>query len=487
MSKTYSPYEAKQRLKALGFSAQEIANADKNGCCPTELCGKIERLIDVGYLDEATAREEYVAANSDMFFQIAADAMVVADSSDIELQRDKNGRVVSTIDNFVEIMLRDPFYSGVFFNEMKSAAEVHQRDCADMPIRAWSDTDEAESRRHIEHEYGIHDVAKHEAAKLILFKHRAYNPLKDLVESTEWDGVNRCEHFLTKWMKAADDAYTHEVSRLIFAGGINRLYSPGCKYDDVPVLIGRQGSGKSTIISFLALNDAYCTATKNMSGDQKSIEVLQGAWIVEIPELAAFKNADIESLKAFVTRQTDKVRFAYARNTSVLPRRCIFVGNTNNREFLVDKTGNRRFYPVTVNSDGYEIFTREIEIRDYISQCWAEALVRYRAGTMYPYADRALIAEYQKRQAEAMESDWREGVIAQFLERKRPGELTCTKEVYDRCVKGDSFKELTMKESREIGQIIDNLPEWERSGGAVIGCYGKQRCWRKLSLGAGAS
>ena len=108
-NKNYSPYEAKSRLKDLNFSAQEIFNAERNGCGPVELCGNIERLIDIGYLDSATAHDEYVEANPDLFSDNAAVSMVVADSADIALQRGKGGRVMATIDNFVEIMLHDPF------------------------------------------------------------------------------------------------------------------------------------------------------------------------------------------------------------------------------------------------------------------------------------------------------------------------------------------------------------------------------------------
>ena len=389
----------------------------------------------------------------------------------------KNGstKLVATIDNFYRIMSQSPQYDGVHFNVMTGRPEVHENSI----IRNWTDADESESRHYIEANFHIHNVMKHQDALRILFRRREYNPLMDLVESFTWDGENRCEIFLPAIMQAADTTYVREVSRLIFAGGINRLYAPGSKFDDVPVLVGAQGSGKTTIVNWLALNDSYYGIIKNMSGDQKSIEALQGAWILEIQELAAFRAADIESLKAFVTTRSDRYRLPFDRNISVLPRRCIFIGTTNNASFLTDKTGNRRFYPVTVHSNGYDLYDSKDDVQEFICQCWAEARERYKQGNMPPVADPSLIADYRKAQENAMEDDWRVGMIEQYLSSKRPSDYVCVKELYKRCLYPDSNQEPTPKDSREIGQIMDALPGIEKVGLQYTEQYGRQRCWRR--------
>ena len=219
-----------------------------------------------------------------------------------------------------------------------------------------------------------------------------------------------------------------------------------------------------------------------MSGDQKSIELLKGAWIVEIPELAAFKGADIESLKAFVTQTVDRYRKPWDKNISVLPRRCVFIGTTNNHQFLSDMTGNRRFFPVDIHSSGYEIHDHRDEIMDYISQCWAEAKERYDSGSMPPVANPALLSEYQEKQENAMEDDWRVGVIEDYLNRKSVGDLVCVKELYDNALYADSFRQPSRKESVEIGLILDKFPNWKRKPKvAKTKKYGAQRCWECLS------
>ena len=407
---------------------------------------------------------------------VTREGAVPADAADgVGLELDPKGKPLKTIQNFLQIMLSEPSYNRIHYNLMTGRPEVHDGDRK----RNWTDTDEAESRAFIESKYRIYQDAKHGDALRMLFRQREYNPLMDLVETFTWDGENRCEIFLPAILKADDSPYVREVSRLIFAGGINRLYEPGCKFDDVPVLVGAQGSGKSTIVNWLALNDDYYAITKNMSGDQKSIEILQGAWMIEIPELAAFRAADIESLKAFITVRADRYRLPFDRNVSTLPRRCIFLGTTNNASFLTDKSGNRRFYPVTVNSNGYELFRYQTEVRDYISQCWAEARERYKGGAMPPVANPELIVAYREAQEAAMEDDWRVGIIEQYLTRLNPGDFVCVKELYKRALYPESSSEPSPKDSREIGQIMDGLKTVTKVGLKHTEMYGRQRCWAK--------
>ena len=393
-----------------------------------------------------------------------------------DLEYDRRGKLLPTIHNFFQIMQHEPAYRRIRFNLMTGRPEVQTEDGP----RNWTDADEAESRNLIELNYQIHNPAKHQDALRMLFRRREYNPLIDLVESFEWDGNRRCESFLTDCLKADDTPYTREVSRLIFAGGINRLYLPGCKFDAVPVLIGtKQGEGKTSIVEWLALDDRYTATTKNLSGDQKSIEAIMGAWIVEIPELAAFRATDMESLKAFVTTRYDKTRLPYDRNPSVLPRRCIFIGTTNNARFLTDRTGNRRFFPVFVHSDGIQLYRDREGIELYIQQCWAEARERYKAGNMPTVADPSLIGEYQKAQSDAMEDDWRTGMVEQYIDKRmKPGDLVCVKELW-RYLYPDSTAEPKAKDSHEIGDILDTLSSVERCGRQYTRDFGQQRCWKK--------
>lgn len=402
--------------------------------------------------------------------------------NNLALKLDSHGIPAPTINNFLLIMENDPHYIGIHYNELKNAPEVHRVKDGILEISRWADADEAESKHYIEEEYKMFAENKHTDALRLLWRRRSYNPIKELIESLAWDGQDRCEQFLTRWAKADNTPYVREVSRLIFAGGIHRLYQPGCKFDDVPVLIGiRQGEGKSSLVKWLAINDEYFTEVKEIEG-QRAIEQLDGAWICEVAELLALTKAkEQEAVKSYITTQRDKYRKPFDKNVTEYPRRCIFIGTTNNEQFLKDKTGNRRFYPVVVHSDGYWLHDHEQECRDYIIQCWAEARDKFKAGNMPCFADRSLLAEYQAAQEQAMEDDWRLGAIEAYLNEQVPGTLVCVRQIKREVLSAnlDFPQDPTPKESQEIGIMMNKFEDWEKAGRVYTEGYGRQRCWRK--------
>ena len=341
----------------------------------------------------------------------------------------------------------------------------------------WNDADDAAARAYIEKKYKIHSMQKFDDAMRIIFAERSYNPAIDLVNSIEWDGKPRIRTMLTKWMKCEDSPYTQEVSRLIFAGGIHRLFNPGCKFDDVPVLIGtRQGEGKSTFVRWLAMDDTFFTEVTEIDG-QKGMESIEGAWICEMGELLALTRAkDVESVKSFMTRQVDRYRKPYDKRTSDYRRQCIFIGTTNRQQFLTDKTGNRRFYPVNVGQSGYAMFEHENEVKADIRQCWAEAKALYDRGELEPFADQSLVKEIRERQADAVEDDYRVGMIEAYLENKNE---VCIFELWEKALQNSNgFSKPTRKDSSEIVLLMQNFPEWVKSSKARrTKDYGVQKCW----------
>lgn len=396
----------------------------------------------------------------------------------------KTGKPVCTIENFLIAMQSDKRYANVRYNELSDRPEVHGIMVNGTPtIQKWTDTDEAASENYLESAYGLFSSQKHEKALRILFKERRYHPIRDVVDAVKWDGVERCEEFLIRWAMVDDCPYSREVSRLIFAGGIHRLYAPGTKFDDVPILIGiKQGEGKSTLVRWLAIRDEWYGEVTLFEG-QQAIEQLQGKWICEISELLALtKTKEQEAAKAYITRAVDSYRKPWDKNVTELPRRCVFIGTSNNSNPLSDKSGNRRYYPVEVKSDGYDLYDHEDEIRAYILQCWAEARDKFRAGKMPNYADRKLVDVYREKQEEAMQDDWRVGAISAFLEKKAEGELTCIREICHKALSPnpDFPKEPSLIESKDIGMIMNKMPGWERIGTRRVGSYGSQKSWKKV-------
>lgn len=468
--------QATRRLSELGFSSDDLHLISMHGFAPNDILATVNILLDNGLTTEGHARETFEEANPELFVEPAPD-----DGKTISLTYNRDEKPKCEISNFLEIMRNDSKYGGIKYNELSARAEVHSVKDGKVSIRQWTDADDAQSMLYIESKFSIYSKDKHTAALRILFNERSYNPIREIVDGIEWDGKSRCREFLVKWGRAEDNAYTREVSRLIFAGGIHRLYHPGCKFEDVPILMGDQGCGKSTLIRYLAINDDYFGELKVMEG-QQAIEDLSGKWIMEIPEMSAFTKAkDQEAIKAFVSRQRDSYRKPYDRNTTELYRRCTFIASSNDRAPLVDKTGNRRWYPVEIRSNGYVIFDHEQEIRDYILQCWAEAREKLNTDEMQPFADRALVDLFREAQEDAMQDDWRVGAIQAYLLRKLPGELTCVREVCHRALSPnpDFPKEPSLVESKDIGKILDKIKGWERVGNKRMANYGVQRCWQK--------
>ena len=203
---------------------------------------------------------------------------------------------------------------------------------------------------------------------------RAYHPILNFLDSLpEWDGVNRVDTVLIDYLGADDNAYVRAVSRKALCAAIMRVKVPGTKFDYITVLNGPQGIGKSTFIS--KLGGEWYSDSLNLSdmNDKTAAEKLQGYWIMEIGELAGMKKADLDKVKAFISRQDDKYRASFGRRVTPHPRQCVFFGTTNSENgYLRDITGNRRFWTVKVPGTGKK---KPWDITpDEIRQIWAEAL-----------------------------------------------------------------------------------------------------------------
>lgn len=414
---------------------------------------------------------------------VIPDDMLSSGAPELIMETDRYGNPKHTIENFLTAMRSDSYFAHVRFNELTCAPEM----TADGKPVAWSDTDDARAINYLENAYKLYNVNKYKHARNILFSERKYHPVREIVGKLEWDGKDRIAGFLTKWMLCDDTKYARECSRLIFAGGINRLYHPGCKFDDMVVLVGtNQGEGKTTLVHWLALEERFYTDVKEFDG-QKGIEEILGSWICEVGELLALTRArETEAIKAFLSRQTDRCRHPYEEHTTDHPRQCVFIGTTNKQQFLVDKTGGRRFYPIEVHQVAYDLYRREKECKAYIAQCWAEAREKLGTDYMSPKADYTLLAEIRARQAGAVEDDWRVGVIEEYLAKKQQGERVFVREIREMALyPGVEALRDDKKESLDIGIIMQSMQDWIKEDKvsrqhSMSRRYGPQRCWIKL-------
>lgn len=210
----------------------------------------------------------------------------------------------------------------------------------------------------------------------------SYHPVKQYLESIEWDGVPRVETMFTTFLSAKDCELYHVYAKLFMIAAIKRVYKPGCKFDNMLVLQGEQGNGKSTFCEKLAVNDKWYNDNIIIADrDKDSLLYMQDAWIVIMDELDAWNKADTNAAKGFMSKRSDKFRAPYAQNSEEHPRHCVFIGNTNDETFLKDSTAiTERRYWVIKTEGNWETSRDKIKSMtpEMINQLWAEAMVMYK-------------------------------------------------------------------------------------------------------------
>lgn len=202
----------------------------------------------------------------------------------------------------------------------------------------------------------------------------AFHPVRAWLSTLEWDGVERLDHWLTRWAEVPDSALHRAYARKTLIAAVRRALEPGCKADTVLVLHGGHGKGKSTLCRTLAHDETWFSDTKIDWDSKEKYVALQGVWIYELAELAGKRKTEQETVKNYISSATDKYRPPYGRNTVEVPRSCVFLATTNEGEPLHDPTGNRRWWVVTVGAVNLDIVRAE-----YV-QVWAEAVAACKAG-----------------------------------------------------------------------------------------------------------
>ena len=197
-----------------------------------------------------------------------------------------------------------------------------------------------------------------------------FDPVRDKLSMMQkaWDGKKRLETCLIEYAHAADTPLTRAIGGLMFMAAARRVRQPGAKFDIIVVLESPEGFNKSKMLRLMALDDENFTDQTLLGlGDEKQCERIKGRLICEISDLAGMKKTEIEQVKAFASRQVDRVRLAWGRNVQDYPRRCIFVATTNDSHYLRSQTGNRRFVPIKVGRIDIDAFVRDLP------QMWGEA------------------------------------------------------------------------------------------------------------------
>ena len=428
------------------------------------------------------------------------------------LELDKNGGIKDTPANFTEIIRHDKHLQAIAYNEHNRSIEITDPETLPwVPNKAgWSDNDLASAKIYVDRVYHIWSPSKFKDALLTVVMERGFNPIKEYFASLpEWDGTERLDTLLVDYLGAEDNVYTRMVTRKTLVAAVARIYEPGIKFDYILVVVGPQGIGKSTL--FARLGGKYYSDSLSISDmkDKSGPEKLQGYWILELSELNGIRKTDVETVKSFISRTDDKYRASYGTVVESHPRQCVIVGSTNSTSgFLRDITGNRRFWPVYVSGDTDK--RPWLLSKQAIDQIWAEALLRYNDGEeLILTGEAAKIA--LARQNDSIESDDREGLVREYLDRLLPenwrdmdlparrsflngeefskGEGTvlrdkvCTLELWAECFGRDPAS-LKKADSYELNTIMSKIEGWKKyegnkSGRVKFPIYGSQNAYQR--------
>lgn len=423
-----------------------------------------------------------------------------------KLELDRSGKYVNSASNINIILRNDDFLKEAFsynvfdrkkyINKSVPWRNITKRE----PIR---DVDYAGLRNYIEVVYNIVSSPKIDDAIQLEFERNAFHPIQEYLKSLSWDGIPRVDTAFIDYLGAADSIYTREAANIMFAAAVYRVFEPGIKFDLVITVIGPQGTGKSTF--FKKLGRSWFSDTFTTFQGKEAFEQIQGVWMLEMGELSGLRKADIEAVKSFISKGEDMYRPAYGRTVEVYPRQCIFVGTTNEPDFLLDPTGNRRFIPIDSHP---EKATKSIfdDLDNEVDQLWAEAYQIYLTGRpLFMIKEAEELARIE--QDIHSEVDERRGLVMRFLDTKLPADWD-TRDIYDRrdfllggltaegkytrdyvCVAeiwceclGKDKTDMTRYNTRDINAIMKSLKGWEKCNTTkVFPIYGTQKYYaRKL-------
>lgn len=459
------------------------------------------------------AMSELASGDDRVKAQIVADRMAEAGADFAEAMPDANwqaklkvtekGGIASCIENVVVILNGDPALSGcVGFNEMTHNIVAVRS----LPWRKvsgesqWTDADDADLRYYLERVYGLSGKDKIFDGLNVVAMARKFHPVRDYLDGSVWDGVPRLERLLVEFLGADDTPYTRAVTRKALIAAVARIYRPGVKFDYMLTIRGRQGLGKSALIA--KLGGAWFSDSFTTLQGKDAFEQVQGVWLMEIGELASMKKAEVEQIKLYLSKQVDRFRPAYGRRIQEFPRQCIFIGTTNEEQFLRDKTGNRRFWVVDTPHKPTRDMWDELT-PDVVAQVWAEAVVYYKKGESL-FLSPSLEAAARAVQETYEEENPKVGIVAQYLERLLPAgwatmdlyarrmflegseagtverSTVCTLEIWAEAL-GQSPDRMDRYASAEVREIMMKLPQWRHQGHAKItaGPYGRQRYYKK--------
>ena len=322
----------------------------------------------------------------------------------------RSGMPRSTLGNIAAILLGDAAYSGEHFRYDEFSGKLYYG-----PDMAVDDLDTS-INIDIELRYGFSSKTTLVQEAINRQAHiNAFHPVREYLGGLVWDGVSRLSDLLAVGFGGlGTPTFLSEAGIKFAIGAVARIFQPGCQMDNMLVLTGNQGVGKSTGLRTLAAG--WFADSPLPLGDKDSFMQLAGRWLYEVSELDSFRKAENTRIKGFLSSRFDSFRPPFGRHVVERPRQAIIVGTTNEDQFLNDPSGSRRYVPVTVS------LVNLAWLAAYRDQLWAEAVVRYQAGEIWHYDGESASRLAVESRMYQQEDPW-EAAILDYLKRQRKAEV----------------------------------------------------------------
>ena len=336
------------------------------------------------------------------------------------LQRGSNGQPLLNLSNVVSILESDPELAGLVRFDVFLQRMLNKRS------QEWSDKDDIALTLYIQRQTGLHRIGRDIVGQAVIevaHKHES-NCVREWMDGLRHDGTPRIDQFFSDCLGSDESEYTRAASRNFWISMVARVYKPGCKVDNMVVLEGAQGLGKSTSLRVVG-GDWFAEQHESATNPKAFAEILQGKLLVEISEMDAFSRVEVSRVKQTISCSADRYRASYGRYAIDHPRQCVFVGTTNRDDWSRDETGARRFWPITCGEIRVDVIEAN---RD---QFFAEAVKRHKAGephwlmpdeqTREEQEERYQVDAWQEKIAEIVKGE--SGVTTAFVAEKMGIEL----------------------------------------------------------------
>jgi len=288
------------------------------------------------------------------------------------LELDQKGNIKNVITNYIIYLTQSTKYKDKFrYNDFTKQKEFKGREFNDFDLNILYND--------IERELNLTSHSKVDSALMEVFEKNKYNPIIDYLNNVKWDGQKRIERLFIDLLDADDTELNRYMTKTWFVAAVKRIFEPGCKFDNMIVLQGEQGIGKSSICDLISLNFSN-NVSLNEIGHKDLINKLNRTWIAVVDELDSFNKKEMSNIKTFISNTKDTARLAFGKNAETYSRHCVFIGSTNDSTFLRDNTSivERRFWVIKCNKTNRDGHIFEVLTDEYINQIWAESVYYYK-------------------------------------------------------------------------------------------------------------